>query len=261
MRLLVIGNSHAACLIEAWRGADGAHGATEVDFFARAGTALGEFAIEGRRLYAPTAEGRAFQAQLGQKAEFDLAGYDAILVVGHELSGFRLVRILNRNHVLGWPYRNRLDIPVITEPCLRDALDDSLEDITATRLLRQIAPALSADRQRLIALPQPYPSQIILQGKAKSVGFVRLCRAQVGAQCRALFETVAQAHLAGIGAAFLPQPDETVVEGLLTGQDYTLGARRLSDLSQTQPPQDELHANARYGALIWAQVLAELGAA
>lgn len=259
MKVLVIGNSHAACLIEAWRNFQPDTPAIEMAFFARGGAAaLDGFGCDGARIYASTEAAVAFQSRLGQQSEFAISDYDAIVVVGHELSSFRLVHILNKNHILGWPYPNRLDMPMITEACLKDALTDSLQAANATRILQTVLPAISTQRQKLIALPQPYPSQIILQGAAQSVGFVRVCRAGIGAQCRTLFEAVAAAQMAEIGAVFIPQPAETVAEELLTATGYTEGAKRLYNLSQRQPQTDELHANAAYGALLFQQIMQEI---
>ncbi|MBE2278268.1 MAG: hypothetical protein IAE87_18460 [Rhodobacteraceae bacterium] len=257
MKLLVIGNSHAACLIEAWRAVRAEGLGVEMDFFVRGGGALREFGFDGRRVFTPNPEFRAFLQRLGQKDEFLLSDYDAIVVIGHELSAFRLVRILNRHHVLGWPYRNRRDLPTITEACLTDALADSLDEINASAILRRIGPVTAG--QKLIVVPQPYPSEIILDHPAKAVGFVRLCRARIGNRCQTLFEVAMQRHVARLGADLLLQPAGTVVHGLLTARAYTAGSARLADLDQRQPVDDILHANALYGGLILAQILETFG--
>lgn len=254
MKILVIGNSHAACLIEAWRERQAEHPGVEIDFFARGGAAQDEYLIDGGRLSAPTEAGAAFQAKLGQKAEFEISAYDRIATIGHGLSAFKLVRILNKNHILGWAYRNEHDLPVITETCLRDALADYLHDCNATRILQRLRPAITTEQQ-LFALPQPYPSEVVLDGPAKAVGFVRLCRAGIAKASQHLYEKVAAAHLKALGATFLPQPGETVAEGVLTARRFTLGANCLYDLNQPQPPQDELHANSAYGGLLLRQIL------
>ena len=253
MRVLVIGNSHAACLIEAWRsrGAEPARAAgLAMDFFARAGAALTEFACDAGRVFAPTPEGRAFQQRLGQKESFMLADYDSIVVIGHELSIFRLVQIVGRSHVLGWPYDNRPDLAVITRACLRDALADALDATNAARILRQLGPALAATGQRLLAVPQPFPSPAICEGRTKAMHFARICEAGIGPQCRELFNSVAETRMAALGALFLPQPPQTVVDGILTRTAFTTGAKRLVDLTKPQATGDVLHANAAYGALI-----------
>lgn len=257
MRVLVIGNSHAACLIEAWRSHDAqAAGGLRMDVFARAGTALTEFRIDGGRLFAPTPEGRAFQRRLGQKDDFALADYDSIVVIGHELGIFRLVRIIGRSHVLGWPYDNRPDLAVITRDCLRDALSDALDATNAAGILRQLGPAVAATRQRLLAVPQPFPSRAICEEGTKAISFLRISKAGIGPHCRELFASVAATRMAALGAVFLPQPPQTVVEGILTSDAYTAGARRLVDLTRPQAKSDVLHANSAYGALILDQILA-----
>ncbi len=258
MKILVIGNSHAACLMEAWRAAGTGGSGVEIDFFVRGGTALREFGFDGRRLHAPSPEFRSFLQRLGQKEEFLLPDYDAIVVIGHELSAFRLVRILNRHHVLGWPYRNRRDLPTITGACLTDALADSLDEINASAILRRICPAVAAG-QKLIVVPQPYPSETLLRDPTKYVGFARLCRAQIGARCGTLFETAMHRHAARFGAVLLPQPPGTVAHGLLTVRAYTSGAMKLSDPDRRLPRGDMLHANARYGGLILEQILGVFG--
>jgi hypothetical protein len=252
MRVLVIGNSHAACVIEAWRmreGQERADGGLQLDFLAGAGSVLKEFGFDGLRVFALTPKGRAFQRRLGQPDMFVLADYDAIAVIGLELSIFRLVHIVGRNHVLGWDYENRNDLAVITRACLRDALSDAVDATGAAMILRRLGPVAAAKGLRLLAVTQPYPARAILDD-ARGAGFALIARAGIGPQCREMYETVAAARMSALGAGYLPQPQQSVIDDILTDRTFTAGAKRLVDLTKSQPPEDVLHANAAYGASV-----------
>jgi hypothetical protein len=252
VRVLVIGNSHAACVIEAWRlrrDRETAEGDLQLDFLARAGSIVDEVGVDGERLFALTPEGKAFQHRLGQRDSFALAEYDAIAVIGQELSIFHLVGIVGRTHVLGWDYGNRRDFPVITRAALRDALSDAIDDSGAATVLRRLGPVAAARGIGLLAVTQPFPARAILED-ARGAGIAMIIRAGIGGLCREMYETVAAARMSALGAGFVPQPPQSVVDDILTDRAFTAGAKRLVDLTKSQPKGDVLHANAAYGASV-----------
>lgn len=257
MNILVFGNSHAACVIEAARGSDAA-GPHRVDFLAIGGSGPKgtDYTVEGPCLSVTSERLRAFQARLGQPLAFDLSEYQAVMTVGAEVSPFKLLQIIGRYHVLDWERSNPGDLPTLTEACLGVALHDSIELSTAMQFLDRLNAASALRGQVCGVLCQPAPSERILQRRAQSAAIRRAMRIGIDARARQAFEAACGASAAARGATFLPQQPETLVGGLLTAERFNEGARRLYNLDHRQPGEDLLHANAAYGALMLAQIRA-----
>ena len=256
MRLLVFGNSHVACLMQACREGEVAAG-HEVAFFARSGSGVTDYALRGTRIAASTEVMAAFLGRLGLARQQDLATFDAFAVVASEVSVFPLVQVLNAYRVLDWGREVRDGRPALTEAVLRIALSEAFMASNAARLMADLraVPAL-ADRP-IHLLPQPYPSERLtkLRRLPAGAGVRRLLRDGFGAQAAAVFHEEL-ARFAGVfGAVLHLQPAETIVRDCLTAEAYSNGARRLFDLNRQQPQDDILHANLAYGRLVMAQVL------
>lgn len=255
MRVLVFGNSHAACLMEAWREGVVCAG-HEVAFFVRSGSGVTDYALNGTRIAASEAMA-SFLERLGLAAEQDLAGFDALVVVASEVSMFPLVQVLNSYRVLEWPERSRAERPALTEAVLRIALSEALMGTSAARLIADLR-AVPGLADRLIhLLPQPYPSERLMQmGRNPSgAGFRRLLREGLGAQAARVYSEELTRFAGRFGAVLHPQPAESITQDCLTALGYSTKARRLFDLNRHQPQEDILHANLAYGRLVLAQIL------
>ncbi|MBK5933284.1 hypothetical protein C8N32_101241 [Rhodovulum imhoffii] len=253
MKICVFGNSHTACLIEAWRAV---RLGGEMDFFVQAGTGPAGMQLADGRIEPESARHRAFLERLGLPVRLDLTHYDALAVVGCGISKFRLTDVLNCCHVLGWPCPNPSDLPVITEPCLRAALSDALAGTTGASLVRRLR-AARADVP-VFAIPQPAPSERLLKMRCTGGGFRRLIRQGLALHAAEVFRQVARAVCSAEGAVFLPQPDATMTHGILTTGSFSTAATRLVDLKTPHPDQDILHANGAYGAVVLEALQAAL---
>ncbi len=257
MRVLVFGNSHAACVLEAWR--EGAAGAGhEVEFLVRSGGGVAGHRLTGTRISAATEEFAAFLARLGLAAEQDLRGFDVLAIVGSEMSLFHVVQVLNVYRILDWTEAQRDDLPALTEAVLRRAVEEALLASNAGRLLASLRAVPELADMPIRLLPQPFPSERVL-GMARAgvgAGFKRMVREGTGARAAAVLAEVGQGFAARFGAQFHPQPAETVAHGCLTDAAHSTRARRLVDLGQFQPEGDILHANIAYGRLLLGQILA-----
>ncbi|MEN9408891.1 MAG: hypothetical protein RL216_865 [Pseudomonadota bacterium] len=256
MRVLVLGDSHAACLIEAWRegGWDGAHA---LAFFARpAGRPFGHV-IAGGRITAGSGAFAQFLAGLGQAAAHDLAAQDAVVIVGCGVSLFPLVRVLNVYRVLGWTDRRVAeDVPALTESVLRVALAEALDASVAARLVAELRgdPAMAGKPIHL--LPQPFPSErLMTAGGATGAGVRNLVQRGLGTAMGDVFLEEVERFAARTGMELHVQPPETVRRGCLTAEPFIQGARRLVNLAVAQRKEDILHANAAYGRLMLQQLL------
>ena len=76
MKIFVTGNSHSACLIEAWKQVQDSS-PHQIDFFVRGGSGVKDYRIDGTRIEAGNDDFRGYLARLGLRDSFDLAEYDA----------------------------------------------------------------------------------------------------------------------------------------------------------------------------------------
>lgn len=257
MRLLVFGNSHAACLMEAWREGEVAAG-HEVAFFVRSGSGVSDYVLDGGRIAAATGEMADFLQRLGLAGAHDLTEYDALAVVGSEVSLFPLVQVLNAYRVLDWPPQPRPERPALTEAVLRIALSEALMGTSAARLMADLRAVPALAGRPLHLLPQPFPSARLMQmGRSPAgAGFRRLVRDGLGAVAAQVYAEELARFAARFGAVLHPQPAATIEQDCLTAAAFSTRARRLFDLNRYQPKDDILHANLAYGRLALAQVLA-----
>lgn len=256
MKVLVFGNSHTACLMEAWREGEVAAG-HEVSFFVRSGSGVTDYALNGTRIAASTEAMVSFLGRLGLATEQELGDFDAFAVVASEVSLFLLVQTLNVYRVLDWPQAAASDRPALTEAVLRIALSEALMGTNAARLMADLRAVPGLADRPIHLLPQPFPSERLMQKgrNPAGAGFRRLLRERLGATAASLFGEELVRFAAKFGAVLHPQPAETIVQDCLTAAPFSSQARRLFDLNRHQPPDDILHANLAYGRLVLAQVL------
>lgn len=256
MRVLVLGDSHAACLIEAWRegGWDSAHA---VAFFARPAGRPFAHVVEGGRISAGSEEFAGFLAGLGQAAAHDLAVQDAVAVVGCGVSVFPMVQVLNLYRVLGWTERAPdAEMPAISEAVLRTAMAEALDASVAARMVADLRSDPAMAGKTIHLLPQPFPSERVMTvGGVAGAGVRRLVRRGLGrAVCDVYLEEV-ERFAGRLGVELHVQPPETMRQGCLTAEAFTEGARRLINLEMPQRKEDILHANAGFGRLMLQQIL------
>ena len=249
MRLLVFGDSHAACLIEAWR-AGGWPAGWQMAFFVRPGSGPPEHEVTGTTIKAATPDFLNVLQRLDQPDSHDLAAQDAFVIVGGGVSLFPLVQILNRYDVLDWSDEiGRDGRPALTETVLRLALSEALMASPAGRIMAELR-AVSGLADRPIHLfPQPFPSERVLSDRASpaGAGLRRMARHGLSARAAALFHDATADMAQRFGAALHRQPEDTVTQHAFTALPYTTEARRLVNLALPQPPTDILHANLAFG--------------
>jgi len=259
MKIFVTGNSHSACLIEAWKQVQESS-PHQIDFFVRGGSGVKDYRIDGTRIEAGNDDFRGYLARLGLKDSFDLAEYDARVVIGAEVSPFLMIAILNKCHVLGWPDPNRRGAQEITERCMEAALADGLRASNGGQMVTalQALPGLGA--RPMLVVPQPFPSERLRTMGATGAGFLRAIRGRIAARTAESFAEVATRTFADLEARFLPQPTDTTVDSIFTPEAFTTRAKRLIDLDKVQPKGDFLHANAAFGNRVLGQILDALDA-
>lgn len=252
MKILVFGDSHAACLIEAWR-AGGWPAGWQMHFFVRPGSGPPEHRIQGTRITAATPAFRQVLDRLDQPAEHDLAAHDAFVIVGGGVSIFPLVQVLNTYDVLDWGGAiGRDGRPALTEAVLRLSLTEALETSGAGRLMAELRALPDLALRPLHLMPQPFPSERVLTDRsaAAGAGLRRMARTRQAPRAAALFHQATAALARRFAAHLHRQPDDTVTRAAFTTLALTTDARRLVNLSMPQRKTDILHANQAFGRIM-----------
>lgn len=251
MNLLLFGDSHAACLIEAWR-SGGWPPDWQMHFFVRPGSGPPEHALSGTRITADTPSFRQVLERLGQPAEHDLAAQDAFVIVGGGVSLFPVVQVLNTYDVLDWGGAvGRDGRPALTSSILRLAVDEAFAASPAARLMADLRSLPGLAGRRIHLMPQPFPSERVLTDRSAPVGagLRRMARLGLAAPAAALFQAATEQLALRFDAILHPQPAETITHHAFTTLAHTTDARRLVNLDLPQRKTDILHANQSYGRI------------
>ncbi|MFC4730867.1 hypothetical protein ACFO5Z_04780 [Salipiger abyssi] len=262
MKLCVIGDSHVAMLMAALR--DAGPGAPEVIWFAKPGLAEGEAALEGSRLCARDPDLVTRLESLGTPPEVDLDGVDAVVFVGGTVSAFGAVRLLQGHRVSGWPSARALIAaadtpsaaplkqPLISERAYLAALEGVIRESVTHRLVTGLREASAVP---VCVVPQPLPSEAILETEKKYPVFKRVARHGDGPAVAASLIAAHERAFAGLsGVTVFRQPEESIAQGFLTARAYTRDAVRLT--AGAMPRDDVLHAGPALGALYLARIRA-----
>lgn len=260
MKIALIGDSHAAMLIAAHRADPADEGLT---IFAKPGLAPEDCRIEGGVLHAVSDDFRDRLAQSGAADRLSLADFDAVVLAGIAPSVFAAVRLAQDHAISGWPSGDAVsqrllrgaarpkERPLMTRAAYRAALTS----LTQTSLAAEVIRGLRAVSEiPVVFVPQPFPSERLLEVDGKYPVFRRIARQADG---DALAADLEQAHRAGLGhkpgVTVLQQRQSTRRHGCLSAADLMRAGPRLSDVSP-QGAEDILHGNADLGALFLADV-------
>jgi hypothetical protein len=259
-----MGNSHIACLRQAWTKDAGRWPGITPLFVGGHRNLLLDTAQVARRLV-PTSDGaaRAF-ADLSGIDHIDLDAHDAFVITGCLVS---LGCIANLYRDARW-----LDLPSVaahddlaSDPAILmsdAAVQMTAEDILSRRLGLRVARHLREMTDRPIVVTSQARVSAVIE-KAHRPGtraHHAALRAGDAAALSDLFEGSAARVCREAGATFLPQPRHTITKHILTSRPYMDGAVRLTaDGNTPQPPKDITHANARYGAAVLDQISAHFG--
>lgn len=261
-RIAVIGNSHLACLREAWAGGAIRREGRATDFLGLHGDGLLDTVIEGGTLRAASDATAAQLVRLNGTDRLRLDGVAAVVVAGCMMAPATAARIWRDMRWWGLPSLHAagdladLEAAFVPRAAAAAALRAHLEASLALRLARRLVTA----GVRVLVASQPRPCETVLdRPRPLALSARAAVMAGDGAHLSAFHEGVARATCAAAGALYVPQPEATRMRGMLTARPFTEGALRLAPRpGQRQPPEDAIHANARYGAVmlgaIWAAV-------
>lgn len=260
-RLCVLGNSHLAALRDGWVDHPGRWPGISADFVGAHQGLLLQTEIRDGRLVPVTAAAREAFRRLSRVESVDLGAYDGFVIAGC-LVGLHSAAVLYRE--MRWTRLPSVALAddlatmaqrLVSYPAVRATLEARLAD----RLGMQLARKLRAATDRPIWITsQPRVSAAIRKvPRAATRSHAEALRNGDAAALSALFEEGAARAARAAGADFVPQPAETIDDAILTALPYMTGARRLAVRpGLPQPPDDIMHANATFGALMLDAVAA-----
>ena len=255
-RLLVLGNSHVGALRMAKEAFCARYPRVETAFFAAPG---GHF-LRGRtgrngvwRPYLPDDRARAVVEEINGAAECDLAGYDAILVIGHRFSPHVLTEILLQNEILGLPWRDRGSPEGRVSRGFVERTMAAVTEDHVDQIVRRIG-----TRHPFVLAAAPFPSDRIgTRGDEASLLTEFLQRHPATPDLMPLWtgQIAAAAERRGLG--FLPQPAGTMSGPAATRAEFAEAAATGDGAEMDFT--DHRHMNGAFGLAMLEAWAASLG--
>lgn len=260
-RLCVLGNSHIAALRDGWVDHPGRWPGIAADFVgAHQGLLLQTEIRDGHLVPATDAARDAFR-RLARIESVDLAAYDGFVIAGC-LIGLHSAAVLYRE--MRWTRLPSVALAddlatmaqrLVSYPAVRATLEARLADRLGTQFARKLR--TGTDRPIWITSQPRVSAAIKSVPRAATRSHAEALRNGDAAGLSALFEDGATRVARAAGAEFVPQPTETISDHILTALPYMTGAKRLAARpGLPQPPDDIMHANAAFGALMLDAVVA-----
>jgi|GEM_PF-2926070 len=253
VRLCVIGNSHIAALKLGWPAA-GIAGIAPT-FFGAPADGLRHVVLENGVLVPRKSDiAGHFRTISGGSDRIVLAGHDAFLLVGLNVSSKRILRFYKTH---AWVGLNGTAGKTVVHPGF--AMEFMTERYGATRMAELAATIAGATDRPVLAVAEPHWASWARTAPAGTAdyGWQDAAASGDGPAIGGLFVQAVAAALAPC-AQFVPQPEETVEDGIMTRADYNKDASRL--IGGEGGGTDASHMNAAYGAVLWPRVEAALRA-
>lgn len=237
-RLCVFGDSHYACIRQAEAQGLVDAAAVELEYWGNVGGRFRYLEFRDGAIHPPDAAVASRFARFNAKGRTVLpaAEFDAILVMGARIYPWRVFFRLLTALAEG---------PFVSEGLQRRFLVDGLRGY----LGYQLAAGLASTRTARVLLA---PVAHYTANPQRFADPVSPVMARLMAEKLPWFWTVLAAAAAEDGIDLIPQPDETVVDGMFTDPAYAVA----DHLAKA----DYEHRNAAYGALILGRALAMIGA-
>ncbi|AJE46930.1 hypothetical protein [Celeribacter indicus] len=253
-RVCILGNSHVAAFVAAIDACPDRWPGVSPSFFAAHGHALDRYDLRDGWLVSEDKGARARIARLTGRDSLRLSDYDAFVVTGLHFSIFTPVRVFRELSALDMPsvagHETALaeGRPLASGPMLRAYTADRLARTMAFRLAHKLR--AGGDVPVFIA-SQPRPSRRACATGRRYHGFAQLSERGDGPFVSDWFDRTASALCAAEGLTFLPQPAQTVEDGIFTREPFLRGSVRLAKRRNlAHGAEDVLHANAAFASLL-----------
>jgi hypothetical protein len=266
-KVCIIGDSHIAAFKSVWNTDAERWPSLDLDVFGAQSDNLADFYVRKGKFVTNNKEQRKHLRELTGRARLDLDEYDALILTGMQFSIASVVRMLRTTSHLDQPSCAAVpndELP--SRPLLSNRLIQLyMEERLTQTLCYQVAKSLTkhthskGNRTRLILASQPRPASHALElGKAYN-GFRVLQRDGDAAYAEQVFERNAEKMCHTLGAAYLPQPEQTREGHLFTSHPFSQGSVRLrSGEDREHKSNDVLHANPTYAGLVLDQICVQM---
>jgi len=231
MKVCVIGNSHVWALRAAASADNGgltANGDFDVAFWGAPGPKFHDVRYDGGRLIAPDPK-LALHLSGGKHETIAPHEFDALVFHGLALNVTNLLRVLSR----------QADASSYSLAFLRDGIGAQLDKAPSSLLIRQIRPDY---RGRILVSPPPLISE--------QSNYFGDHGGKPGE--RAVIDEVLRDYFERHGAGYVPQPENTVVDGRYTAAAYSDRSVRPNGAIEYR------HMNKLYGAEVLRAIATKL---
>ncbi len=258
---LVIGNSHAAMLIQSWRQDASRFAHMDLNFFTQPGTGPQGIEFDGTVMRAVDPELQEFLVKSYCRLEHDLNEYDFLVIIGCGPNINFVARSLLEHQVWNWPSNtNKTETAnnpferdqLISAECLHATLLDRYNKTLAVKLAKRLR---KRSEKPIYIITQPLPSVRLAEQKYAGSGIRKLESLGNGPVAYQTFKSTLSKVLEPIkNLAIIFQPEETITRHIYTDLNFTVDAVKLFNLDKKQPKDDIAHANQHYGNLILNQL-------
>lgn len=258
MRLCVIGNSHIAALKLGWDAVLAEGGAERAGitptFFGAPRDGIRHVKLEDDCLVARRKEiADYFRLISGGQDRVRLDDYDAFLLVGLNVSSKRILRFYKTH---AWVGLGGVAGKVMVHPAFaRDFLAERYAD---TRMVDMAGTIRAATGRPVVAVAEPHWAS--WARTASDVPDYGWRAAILAGDSAAIGQAFGQAVTEALAphAIFVPQPEETVEDGIMTRAEFNKDASRL--ITGEGGGTDASHMNGAYGRAVWSAVARALPA-
>ena len=257
--LCLIGNSHLVALQAASVAGTALPGWT-LTFHGFRGSSIRDTALRDGHLVPLSQDAQDHMLRYSGADTLPLAHHDAFAVVGLNIKLLHAVSLWKEARWPGLPGLHGLDdlagmAPrLMSRPAVRAALTGYLATLTGAGMARQLAAAFG--RPVLLVPPPALHERARKTVEGRFLGLGRAIRMGDAPAIAALFAEAAEALCARIGAAYVPQPAETLRHHIMTRGAYMTG--QAGGHAGNPVREDDKHANAEYGRLMLAAIAGAL---
>ncbi len=253
--LCLIGNSHIAAMLYAWKEMLPLQENVRADFFAQHANTLVEAELsDGPSLLAGSKPFRYFSndGDLERKPAIDIGSYDAFVIVGLAFGPITVLRTYRKYHFLGLKgFRGQIiSRDMFKRAVWREAADGAALHVAT--LVRN-----STDKPVLM-VATPLPSEKGYLDLEKPG--MKLWRTAVDQGDAALLIKIyaeLRSEIEKMGIKLIVQPEDTLASPVSTLQKFADDAVRTAS-EEIRPETDYMHMNPAYGQTVWRDVLNSL---
>ncbi|MDP5137880.1 hypothetical protein ORJ04_18160 [Rheinheimera baltica] len=250
-RVCILGNSHAACWLLAWKTMQRDNPNYQITFFMVGGYELGKLIIEQGKL---VARSEKLKTQMALSADgltqIDPSAYDAFVIVSLTFGYRNLTPLFKQCCSVATGMRS--DNQLISDALMQQSVDDILTASLALKLasqLRQISNKL------IVLAPAPCQSEDALLTKDRELSTL-LQRPDILHNYYTLFATGAKSAANTVKAKVLFQPDNTLSVPGYTKRQFARGG--INSTLTTVAAEDVSHMNTEFGALMLVELILAL---